>query len=50
MNYINPFYIKLQKTIVGKYVNIVHAFIHLKQINTISTSSRLLQNDLRLFT
>ena len=45
MNYINPFYIELQETtIVGKYLNIVHTYIHIKQMNTISTSSRILQN------
>ena len=28
MKYINPFYIELQETIVGKYLNIVHTYIH----------------------
>ena len=40
----NPFYIELQETIVGKYLNIIHTYIHIKQMNTISTSSRILQN------
>ena len=44
MNYINTFYIELQETIVGKYLNIVHTYIHIKQMNNISTSSRILQN------
>ena len=44
MNYINPFYIELQETIVGKYLNIVHTYIHRKEMNTISTSSRIFQN------
>ena len=36
-----PIYIKLQETIVGKYLNIVHTYIHFKQMNTISTSKRI---------
>ena len=28
MNYINPFYIELQETIVGKYLNIVHIYTY----------------------
>ena len=27
--YINPFYIELQETIVGKYLNIIHTYIHI---------------------
>ena len=44
MNYINPFYIELQETIVGKYLNIIHTYIYIKQMNIISTSIRILQN------
>ena len=29
MKYINPFYIELQETIVGKYLNIIHTYIHI---------------------
>ena len=44
MNYIIPFYIELQETIVGEYLNIIHTYIDTKQMKTISTSSRILQN------
>ena len=44
MKYINPFYIELQDTIVGKYLNIVHTYTHIQQMNTISTSSRIFKN------
>ena len=28
MKYINPFYIELQETIVGKYLNIIHTYTY----------------------